>query len=393
MKLRSFFLSILTFSTISLWAYDFSSENADGITLYYDLVSSTECELTTNDINHPYKGDIVIPSSVVYNGKELSVCRIGDNSFNFAQQLSSVVIPESVTSIGERSFNASSIPSIYIPKSVTNIDKYAFNHCYELSSVTFTEGLIYISSNAFVNCDKLTSIVLPSSLLVIGNNAFGGCTSLNSVQVLAVVPPECFSGSFYKNGNNIIPCTLKVPSGSKEAYESSIGWKDFWEIIEFDPTVESELSKCSCPSISYSNGSLSLDCATEEVEYITEIIDSDVKIHHTSRIDLSATYTIKVIAKKTGYENSDPATATLCWLDSTPQFDNLTTINTTPVLIKSEGNTILIEGIDKYNRVEFYSISGSYLGAEPVYNGQSSFITNEDMVIVKIGSKSVTIKK
>ena len=105
-----------------------------------------------------------------------------------------VIIPSTisglrVTEIGELSFGINvvasirynnSLQSVVIPNTVTSIGRYAFGGCEKLSSVTLSSSLITIESYAFRSCSSLTSIAFPNSLTTIGNYAFAGC-SLTSV--------------------------------------------------------------------------------------------------------------------------------------------------------------------------------------------------------------------
>ena len=126
-------------------------------------------------INGTLLTELVIPDSVT---------RIGDYAFGGCTSLTSVVIPDSVTSIGSGAFsNCSSLTSIEIPDSVTSIGNHAFSDCTSLTSVVIGDSVTSIGDWAFDGCSSLTSVVIPDSVTRIGWYAFYGCTSLTSVVI------------------------------------------------------------------------------------------------------------------------------------------------------------------------------------------------------------------
>ena len=89
--------------------------------------------------------------------------------------LTSITIPEGVTSIGDYAFNgASSLTSITLPEGVTSIGTEAFYNASSLTSITLPEGVTSIGDSAFFGAKSLTSITLPGSLTEIGSNVFVG---------------------------------------------------------------------------------------------------------------------------------------------------------------------------------------------------------------------------
>ena len=113
-----------------------------------------------------------------------SVTSIGSSAFSRCSSLTSITIPSSVTSIGSETFyECSSLTSITIPNSVTSIGDEAFRGCSSLTSVTIGNSVTSIGSSAFCNCSSLTSINIPNSVTSIGNDAFRYCSSLTSVTI------------------------------------------------------------------------------------------------------------------------------------------------------------------------------------------------------------------
>ena len=129
-----------------------------------------------------YKGmasSLEIPAQI----EGLPVTAIGDDAFAYCWSLEEVILPNSVTSIGDRAFEYSNIKSITIPNSVTHIGNSAFYDCTCLTGVNISNCATEISDYMFEGCTSLTDITVPDSVKNIGGSAFAGCTSLTSVTI------------------------------------------------------------------------------------------------------------------------------------------------------------------------------------------------------------------
>ena len=224
---RSIIAVAMMLLSLQAMAYDFSYTH-QGKTLYYDITSSNSVKVAACDTT--VNGDVVIPSSLEYNGTTYSVTSIGNGAFRECSGLTSVSIPNSVTSIGYSAFygcsgltsvtipnsvtsignsafrecsglTSVSIPnsvtsignsafyycigltSVNIPNSVTSIENWAFSYCSGLTSVTIPNSVTYIGGHAFYRCSGLTSVTIPNSVTTIGESAFADCSSLNSINV------------------------------------------------------------------------------------------------------------------------------------------------------------------------------------------------------------------
>lgn len=108
--------------------------------------------------------------------------KIGRDVFRY-KDITSVIIPESVTAIGGFAFSScSNLTSVVIPESVTAIGNYAFYSCSNLASVVIGEKVSTIGEYAFYYCSNLTSVVIGENVSTIGSHAFYDCSKLTSVE-------------------------------------------------------------------------------------------------------------------------------------------------------------------------------------------------------------------
>lgn len=231
-----------------------------------DMVLISEGEYTVSGIGTCTDTEILIPTT--YNG--LPVVSVEASAFLNNTAITSVVLPDSITSIGENAFNGCesltsvtfgknsqlssigpgafnycySLESITIPESVTSIGSDAFYYCYGLRSVTFGENsqltsigdgafnwceslesitipdsVTSIGEGAFCCCAKLTSITIPDGVKSIGNHAFAGCSALESITI---------PGSVLSIGDNAFKECTALESATISEGVKSIGDNAFY---------------------------------------------------------------------------------------------------------------------------------------------------------------------
>ncbi len=123
-------------------------------------------------------GEITIPGEI----EEIPVVSIKEDAFAARTNITKVVLPDSINSIGSSAFKqCSALTSIYIPQGVTSIEENTFYYCTSLSDLSLPESLLHIKDYAFSNCSSIESISIPESLISLGNYTFANCININTI--------------------------------------------------------------------------------------------------------------------------------------------------------------------------------------------------------------------
>ena len=269
----------------------FTAKTVEGVDMTFKVISEREktCMVGDEKGEHvhsfptDYNGGITIPSTA--NGYK--VTRIGSWAFSWCRGLTSVNIPETVTSIGTQAFNFTGITEIVFPNSLESIEGFAFQACGGLTSMFVPKSVTFIDPTAFGggnissitvengnpvydsrdNCNGViktaineliisccntiipktvtrfgvlaisgcfTSFVIPAGVTSIGDGAFYGNDNLTEILSLIKEPTAVTFDDGCWNGINPDEITLYVLKGTKEQYEATEGWSVFKNIIEKD---------------------------------------------------------------------------------------------------------------------------------------------------------------
>lgn len=220
--MKKTFLFLLMLLPMVASAYDVC---IDGI--YYNLVEKARIAEVTYGANlggyayfdhyrDDYQGQISIPSSFIYEGKEYTVTTIGQLAFEYCSSITSINLPTTITTIKSAAFrHCSDLESINIPEGVSQLPDHAFTYCYNLQSINIPSSLTTIGGYAFdysgvtrynivsieswlnikfidsplpperhlyINDEEVTNITIPTTINTIKDMAFARCIGLKSIQ-------------------------------------------------------------------------------------------------------------------------------------------------------------------------------------------------------------------
>lgn len=180
-----------------IFALDFEYEGVKYTTL--DANTVTTATGTSSAAGCNVYGDIVIPEKVYNGSTEYTVTQIGNYSFNGLAGLTSVRLPETITTIGNQAFYKTGLTWAVIPNSVT----HAGSMCYGF-------------------CDNLEMVVIGNGIKTWGTWVFMNSNNITNIYCLLETAPD-WNHSLPAGDNT----TLYVPSGSTASYEGNRYWSKF----------------------------------------------------------------------------------------------------------------------------------------------------------------------
>ncbi|PHS08601.1 MAG: hypothetical protein COA88_06455 [Kordia sp.] len=218
--------ALLILITLCVATIGYSQTFTDSNFIEYTVIpSTTNVEIT--DYDYANGGATVnIPATVDYNSATYNVTEIGDEAFlafGSTEKITSIVIPDGVTSIGSRAFQANLLASVTIPDSVTQLSNLSFGENPLLANVVLSNNLISIAQFSFISC-SLINVAIPDNVTTIGLNAFRN-NQLTSVTIPNNVA-SIAAGAFFGNpltcvvSESTIPPTVGITVGGNTNLDS-----------------------------------------------------------------------------------------------------------------------------------------------------------------------------
>ena len=350
-----------------------------------------------------------------------------------------LVIPNSVTSIGNYAFSGcSGLTSVTIPNSVTSIGKNAFRRCSGLTSVTIPNSVTSIGEAAFFGCTGLTSITIPNSVTSIGDGAFYNCSGLKKVIVKDIAAwcginfgsnPLSYAKHLYSDEdteitNLIIPNSV-TSIGDRAFYDcegltsvtipnsvTSIGYYAFEKCsgltsVTIPNSVTSIRDRafygCSgLTSVTIPNSVTSIGgyaFAGVDIPTIISFIENPFTIK--GKTSDNNTFSINTFNNATLYVPKgtiDKYKTTEGWKDfifiEEGDINGIANIPAKALLIKNNGGQLTVEGAADGEAISVYTVNGVQSGSAISQNGAATIDTSlqsGSVAIVKIGDRSIKL--
>ena len=231
---------LLTFVSIFVYSHDFEKNG-----IFYNFIPYTQSNVevtfkgeTVESFKNEYKGDIVIPSYVIYNGKTYTVKSVGKSAFEDCIHLNSIELSCNIVSVGESAFSGcTSLSIIKLPNDLSYIMDNAFSGCTNLQEINLPENIKVIGKFAFSCCKSLKYITLPKLLERLQNSTFLGCENLKGVIINEHIEKVCY-GAFDGCWNLLVlVCLANYPPECADLYLEAQNNQKQPEITIYKPLI------------------------------------------------------------------------------------------------------------------------------------------------------------
>lgn len=201
--LKHICLFLLSTLAMPVWAAD--NDTFQDAHYSYMILSEDEATVAVSYWNDDYDEealvDLVIPETVINNGKTYTVTTIlfnaFDSSFDHRKPIRSIIFPSTLKEIQAYAFRYSQLQTLHLPEGLEIIGEGAFTNNYDLKEISFPQSLKVIDGGAFNQCHELCSLELPLEMTSIGGSAFENCIKLMAIQMpekLDYLGPYAFWG-------------------------------------------------------------------------------------------------------------------------------------------------------------------------------------------------------
>ena len=189
----------------------------------------TNGQSTITDFNPNYVGPLSITNILC----GYPVVEIATGAFQYAGEITSVTIPDSVCSLRGYAFRyCTNLASVVIGKAVRDIGTYAFSQCPSLTSVTIPDGVTNIAIRAFATCISLARVTIPASVIRIGDYAFRSSGNLSAVYFRGNAPS--LGTTVFYSSPNVVSYRLAGATGWPAVPNT---WANHPTALWVEPTV------------------------------------------------------------------------------------------------------------------------------------------------------------
>lgn len=154
---------------------------------------------------------------------------IGNFAFGFCSSMREIIIPNTVSTIGNHAFYNCHLFNVVLPSSITSIGEYGFRDDTMLINIVFA-GMETVGVRAFYGCNSMSNFIFPSTLSSIGDYAFYNCGGVKYYDFTACASVPTLSGTsvFY---NMPADCEIRVPASLETTWKNSTNWATYADYI------------------------------------------------------------------------------------------------------------------------------------------------------------------